>query len=223
MNLTEFLYKRKFEVLFVALFQHLFVGVILADEAFYTEIVWPINMFILGIGLVGVYIGKERWKKVMRNVLFVAVVAMPLFLHFSGITYRYMEWISIVYSLFFGLILYELVRFMMRPGYINIDLISAAICGYLVLLEITVFIFQICYYHNPNALKGIDDGSPASIYMDMVYYCSVTLTSIGFGDIVPGTHATKLITAFFGIVGQLYSVVLVGILISKFSSRNSNS
>ncbi len=58
--------------------------------------------------------------------------------------------------------------------------------------------------------------------MDLDYFCSVTLTSIGFGDIAPSACFTKLITSFFGIVGQFYSVVLVGILISKFSSKRNS-
>lgn len=56
--------------------------------------------------------------------------------------------------------------------------------------------------------------------MDLVYFSSITLTSIGFGDITPSSYHTKLITAFFGIAGQFYVVVLVGILISKFSSKS---
>ena len=60
----------------------------------------------------------------------------------------------------------------------------------------------------------------SAVYMDLVYFNSITLTSIGYGDLTPGTHYTKLITAFIGIVGQFYSVVLVGILISKFSSKS---
>ena len=76
-------------------------------------------------------------------------------------------------------------------------------------------------YQNPQSFKGIDFSSPAQTYIDLVYFSSVTLTSIGFGDITPNAYNTKLITSFFGIAGQFYSVVLVGILISKFTSNNS--
>jgi len=48
-------------------------------------------------------------------------------------------------------------------------------------------------------------------------------TSIGFGDITPNSHVTKLLTSFLGVTGQFYSVVLVGILITKFTSSNSNN
>jgi hypothetical protein len=53
----------------------------------------------------------------------------------------------------------------------------------------------------------------------MAYFSFVTLTSIGFGDIYPITDMSRLTTAFFGMIGQFYMVAVVGIVISKFSSR----
>ena len=113
------------------------------------------------------------------------------------------------------------MSFLCRPCYIDKELISASVCGYFLLLEIFVFLMQVFLYQNFHAMKGIDESSKAAVVMDPVYFCSVTLTSIGFGDITPNAYYTKLITSFFGIVGQFYSVVLVGILISKFSSKTN--
>lgn len=78
---------------------------------------------------------------------------------------------------------------------------------------------QYFVYQNPQSFKGIDTTSPAAIFTDLVYFCSITFTSIGFGDITPNNHITKLITSFIGIAGQFYTVVLVGILLSKFVSK----
>jgi len=70
-----------------------------------------------------------------------------------------------------------------------------------------------------NCFKGIEAGKPAEHFIDLVYFSSITLTTIGYGDITPNAHVTKLLAAFFGIIGQFYFVVLVGILISKFNQR----
>jgi len=121
---------------------------------------------------------------------------------------------------FFSFLLSELFRFLLRPGYINSDIISASACGYFLLIEISVFLLQTCEYYNPQSFKGVDTSSAASIFTDLVYFCAITFTSIGFGDITPSHHMTKLITSFIGIAGQFYTVVLVGILLSKFTSNN---
>jgi hypothetical protein len=97
--------------------------------------------------------------------------------------------------------------------------ISASACGYFLLIEISVFLMQAFFYQNTNSFKGVDASGTAVTYIDLVYFCSITITSIGFGDITPNTYQTKIITSLFGIAGQFYSVVLVGILISKFSSK----
>ena len=77
---------------------------------------------------------------------------------------------------------------------------------------------QAIYYAHPGSFRGIDTASRASIYLDLVYFCSIVLTSIGFGDITPAHHVSKLATSILGVSGQTYSVVLVGILIGKYSS-----
>ncbi|MEI3796675.1 MULTISPECIES: potassium channel family protein [Chitinophaga] len=221
MIVKQFLQQYKYEVLLIALMQHLFIGIFLKDLPFYTEVIWPINMLILGLASVGVFIGKGEWKNVTRNALFLLVLALPIGLRFWGRYPGYFLFLNVAYVVFFIFIFWQIVGFLIRPGYINADIISASACGYLLLIEISTFLLQYFLYQNPASFKGIDMSNPAATYVDLVYFSSITLTSIGFGDITPSAHYTKLITSVFGIAGQFYTVVLVGIIISKFSSKNS--
>jgi hypothetical protein len=218
----EFLQKWKYELLLFSLIQHLFIGVFLHDLLFYRDIIWPINMVIVGIASVGVFIEKGKWKNVIRNILFVFVVALPIGLIYFEEIANYFLLLNIIYVIFFLFIFLEVVKFLIKPSYINIDIISASACGYFLLIEIATFLMQFLFYNNPNSFKGINGASNAETFMDLVYFCSITITSIGFGDITPNVYESKLITSFFGISGQFYSVVLVGILISKFVSKTEN-
>lgn len=224
MTLSEqFFTKNKYELLLFALVQHLFVGIVLRDMENYVKIIWPINMIIVGIASIGVFIEKGRFKKIIKNTLFLLVFLMPLSLSFVKNSPEFMRTISAVYVLFFLFIFLEIIRFLLKPSYINTDIISASACGYFLLIEVNVFLMQIFFYSNSHSIKGIDMSSTSAVYMDLVYFCSITITSIGFGDILPNSHVTKLVTALFGIIGQFYTVVLVGILISKFSSSRINN
>lgn len=218
MSFRRFLHKRKYELLLLALLQHLFIGIFLRDYPFYTKVIWPINMLVVGIASVGVFEENNRRKNAIRNFLFLLVLGFPLVLPFARDVQVFMQVLNIAYVLFFSFIFWEVMKFLVRPRYINIDVISASACGYFLLIEISVFLMQFFIYTDPTCFHGVDMTGPAAIYMDLVYFCSITLTSIGFGDIAPTAHHTKLVTALFGIAGQFYSVVLVGILISKFSS-----
>jgi Ion channel len=220
-TILAFLHERKYELLLIALIQHLFIGIFLSDLPFYTKVVWPINMLILGAASVGVFIEKGHWKNLIQKILFLLVFALPIGLTFWGNNPYYFLFLNIGYVAFFLFIFWEVLKYLIKPSYINTDIISASACGYFLLIEISTFLLQFFAYQNSQSFKGIDFSNPASTYMDLVYFSSITLTSIGFGDITPNTHYTKLVTSFFGIAGQFYSVVLVGILISKFTSNNS--
>ena len=220
-SIQQYLQRHKYEVLLFALVQHLFIGVFLQDLAFYTNTIWALNMLVLGVASVGVFLEKGRRKNIIRNILSFVVLFFPLVLPFSETLPNFMFALSISYILFFTFIFWEVLKFLIRPGYINLDIISASACGYFLLIEISTFLMQTMYYHNPGSFKGVDGSALAATFIDLVYFSSITLTSIGFGDILPNGHTTKLVTAFFGIAGQFYSVVLVGILISKFSSKTA--
>lgn len=218
-KLLEFFDRRKYEVLLVALLQHLFIGVFISDHANYRDVIWPINMFLLGLACTGIFMGKDKWKGWIKNMLFIVVVLLPIGISFVEDVKLYFEILNIIYVLFFCFIFYEVLQFLMRPSYIDKDVISAAACGYFLLIEISVFLLQFMIYSNPDSFHGVDMQDNASVYMDLVYFSSVSMTSIGFGDIVPTAHNTKLVASILGISGHFYTVVLVGIIISKFTSR----
>jgi len=218
-NLIDFFRDKKYELLLLALIQHLYIGIFLTDMSFYTRVIWPINMVVLGIASIGVFIEKSRWKNLVRNLLFLMVLALPLAIPLMRDLSVYMQILCILYVLFFSFIFWEVLMFLMKPGYINIDIISAAGCGYFLLIEIGVFLMQYFYYQDPGSFRGLKAKGISTAFIDLVYFCSITFSSIGFGDITPNSPNTKLVISLFGILGQFYSVVLFGILISKFSSQ----
>ncbi|TAE16420.1 MAG: two pore domain potassium channel family protein [Bacteroidetes bacterium] len=219
MTLQIFLKKRKYELLLGALLQHLFIGIFLRDMELYTEVLWPINMGILGLASVGVFIAKGKLTNTLKTALTLIVIAFPVLLSFFKGVPQFMFLLNVSYVAFFTFIFVSVFQFLIKPSYINIDIISAAACGLLLMIEIFVFLFQMWAYLDTNSFKGLDYSNPANTYMDLVYFCSITLTTIGYGDITPNAHYTKLVAALMGIAGQFYSVVLVGILVSKFSNK----
>jgi hypothetical protein len=140
-----FLNKRKYILLLFALIQHLFVGIVLHDMDFYVKVIWPINMLILGIASVGVFIEKGRFKNTVRNILFLLVFTLPISLSFIQNSPNFMIFVSTAYVLFFLFIFLEIVRFLIKPSYINTDIISASACGYFLLIEVCVFLMQIFF------------------------------------------------------------------------------
>jgi Ion channel len=212
------LQRRKYECLLAALLLHLFIAAVLPDLDFYTRFIWPLNMVLLGLFSVGIFADRSQAHRTFKNLMNGLVVAFPVIPWFVSPSPAILIALSVCYVVFFVVILVEVMRHLLRPSYINIDLVSASICGFFLLLETSIFLMQALHYAVPGGFRGIDTTSFTTVYLDLVYFCSIVITSIGFGDITPSHHITKLATAVVGITGQTYSVVLVGILISKYTS-----
>lgn len=216
----SFLDRRKYELLLLGLVQHLVVGIFVLDFQFYVRVLWPVNMVILAILSTGLFLDNKHWVNKLKLPFFFAVILFPLGLPIFGGLNGYLIALSVTYILFYLILFVQVFRYMIKPSYINIDLITSAVCGFLLLIEIFVFTAYLMVQIDPQSFANIDLSNPPSTYTDLVYFCSVTLTTIGYGDISPFTHQAKLITSFFGITGQFYQVMLVGVLISKFTNRS---
>jgi hypothetical protein len=209
----------KYGILLFGLAQHLYIGMVLTDMAFYTSRVWTVNMVILVFCTIGLFPQKDKWRNYVRLVLYVAIVALSLGYSYVGGSPYFMLAVSVVYTIFFIVVFVELFKFLLRPRYINLDIIIAAFCGYLLLIEINTFYLLFLYNLDSSSISALDGSTPASAFVDMVYFCTVLQTTIGFGDIAPTAPYSKLTVSFFGLVSQFYSIVLVGILLSKFTAN----
>jgi len=70
--------RHKYEVLLFALIQHLFIGIFLIDFDFYTRVIWPVNMLLLGLGSAFIFTGKHSWRHWFRNLHFMVVLLLPV-------------------------------------------------------------------------------------------------------------------------------------------------
>ena len=217
-RVRKYLSPIKYEILLVGLIQHLFIGILLPELKVYSAYVWPANMVILVFCSAGLFYNVGATKNRIRFVLSFAVIYLPLVVGSIGFSPAFMQWLSLSYLCFFAYLFFEVLQFLVRPSYINRDIISAAACGYLLLIEVYVFSMQFFYYGNSTCFHGIDTSDPSATYIDFVYLGCVTITSIGFGDITPSSHQTKLLMSVLGLMGHFYTVILMGILISKFTS-----
>ena len=56
-------------------------------------------------------------------------------------------------------------------------------------------------------------------YGRAVYFSFTTLTTLGYGDIIPVSPLAKMLTNLEAIIGQLYPSVLIAILVGGYISQ----
>ncbi|MGV7222183.1 MAG: potassium channel family protein [Nitrospinales bacterium] len=86
---------------------------------------------------------------------------------------------------------------------------------WLILYLVNIIVFSLDYY-----LLGDSFDKDISSYFDAFYFSSITITTLGYGDIVPDSIFTKLLTSLQSISG----IMIIGLFLnSLFHVRESSS
>ncbi len=103
-----------------------------------------------------------------------------------------------------------------RNKEVNLEVILGAISGYLLLGLMGGLLFQGLELTVPQSFNI--NYSVYNLY-DLNYFSFVTLTTLGFGDILPTNQAAKSLVVLLSIAGQLYLTILIAMLVGKYLSR----
>jgi len=101
---------------------------------------------------------------------------------------------------------------------ITAKVIIETICGYLLLGIILFFLNSIVLWHNPNAIEFKTEGYRIS---SMIYYSYITITTIGYGEILPISPAARSLSILFGVISQLYLALIVAFILGKFVNKTN--
>ncbi len=107
---------------------------------------------------------------------------------------------------------------------VTLEVILGAIIGYLMLgLVYSIFIAFIMQ-QDPEAFnitRNLPDGlNPITHLGESIYFSFVSMTTVGYGDILPIKPYTRSFSIFISISGQLYIAVIIALLVGKFASGN---
>lgn len=78
--------------------------------------------------------------------------------------------------------------------------------------------FALAYYWmGPQALDGVKNTAPAARFLDDFFFSAHTLSTVGYGNIVPHGTASSILSAFEAWVGVLSFAVAAGLLYGRVS------
>ena len=196
--------------------------------------------FLIGLGRSGVWFDGmmsilvlaaivslcfERQQRVFALVLGVPSIALSLASYLSPTPIH--EWASVAGHLCEALFLFcsavLIVKSLFGGVGLSSDSVAGAICGYLFLGLGWAVIYAMIAHVDPesfelNGTLAQRDGirRPADV---LTYYSFVTLTTVGYGDVVPATSVTRTCAWIEAASGQFYLAVIVAGLVSMLASR----
>jgi voltage-gated potassium channel Kch len=115
------------------------------------------------------------------------------------------------------------LREVFRPSTSERDAVIGALTGFLLILSVFMRLHGLLEASFPGSYR-VDDPpltqrSDAQLVALFQYFSTITLTTVGFGDIVPVTSLARLVTGMQAIVGQIYLAVVVATLVSRVAAR----
>ena len=116
-----------------------------------------------------------------------------------------------------GFLAVMLLRLVFYEGAITYHRICGAIAIYLLIAWIWSNIYLLTLRFNPGAIElppGVMSGSFEGLEATMFYFSVVTLTTLGYGDIVPVSSGARLAVMLEAFFGQLYPAIMLAWLVS---------
>lgn len=114
----------------------------------------------------------------------------------------------------FVTLLIALCESVFKPGAIDLNRIIGASSIYFVLGLAWAFLFALLETLQPGSFRFSQtiavDGPVQARLAELVYFSNVTLTTLGYGDIVPISRPARTFASLEAIMGQLYVAIIIG-------------
>jgi hypothetical protein len=156
-----------------------------------------------------------------RHVTVAVVLAIPsLLVAAIHVSSDAPSWQPMIAPLaFFGFATWVIGRMVFGRPVVTVEVLAGAACVYLMIAITWWFAYLAAERFAPGSFAGLSGGGGEASRTDLLYFSFVTLTTLGYGDIVPvAAHARGLVTAQAAI-GVLYPAVLIARLVGLYAGH----
>ncbi len=99
-------------------------------------------------------------------------------------------------------------------GEIDLNSVIGSLSLYLLLGLVWAVIYLILLVADPSSFSGMEMKSWQQIFPRVIYYSFVTLTTLGYGDILPTTRIAEFFVYMEAVIGVFYMAIIVSSLVS---------
>ncbi len=158
--------------------------------------------------LSGVQAQAERAARLLLMPVALAAIAVDLGSRFVPVSEFWIQGTGLVSLL---LLLFVVLRRTLRGGPVTFHRIQGAVAAYLLLGVIWAYAYSLLTLARPGAFTGsVSAGGPRA----WLYFSFVTLTTVGYGDVLPVHPVARSLASLEAVVGPLYLAILIARLVS---------
>lgn len=196
----------KYQLLFVVMLVNILLPGFFPTPIRASLVAPALNILLLG----SCFLVIQRLRKTALYILMLGIL---------GVVFNWYEGYAglaglIVFSLFVGIVSFELFSDLVNKKNIGVSEIFGAFDGYMLIGYIGALLSLGIHFIEPGAYSGIPDGRAGS--QDLLYFSYITMLTIGYGDIAPLIAASRGLSIVLGLIGQFYLVVVIATFVGKF-------
>ncbi|MEM9366615.1 MAG: ion channel [Planctomycetota bacterium] len=203
---------------------------------------WELLVTLLVMQIGQSFLSADQWmQRLVFNILFLAVILSAIrALSYSRLRRRvaasigslafilasiaefHPTWIvslltTACYLAVFAILLLSLSERVFRSGDVDLDRIAGAANLYLLLGILFALIFTMLEIMQPGSFAMTEtvsaDGAGQGLVSALIYFSNVTLTTLGYGDVLPVTRPARTLATLEAVFGQLYLAVFMARLV----------
>ncbi|MBA4063789.1 MAG: hypothetical protein C0501_08770, partial [Isosphaera sp.] len=117
----------------------------------------------------------------------------------------------------FGFTIGAVLRGVFREDGVTVDDVYGAFCGYLLLGLLFGHLYAAVELVRPGSFQGAGMSAPArdDHHFLLTYFSFLTLTTVGYGDVVPAADAARGLVVAEAVAGQFYLAGLIAEVIGR--------
>jgi hypothetical protein len=191
---------------------------------------WPIQMLLEALLLAAVLVtvsANPGWSRLRRALIVLWLISLVgTLLSVYSIRPEFSQWyrtgelLTLVPVL--AVVAAGMLAFVRRQRMLTVDSILATVAAYLLLALLFTQLYLCLINWDPTSFSlpvEVAGRSAHLLQADMTYFSLVTLATVGYGDILPATHAARMLAMFQAVVGQFYVAVVVALFVGMYSSQ----
>jgi voltage-gated potassium channel len=133
----------------------------------------------------------------------------------------------VIEILFLGYVIFVLLKHLFSADRVSLNTICASLCAYLLLGVLWAMVYSTLDVAQAKSFAfplAAEDATGMMRFSDEksvfpIYFSFVTMTTLGYGDIVPTSPIARMLAAMEALMGQLYLTVLVARLVGMHISQ----
>jgi Ion channel len=196
---------------------------LMAVDLFVTEplrAIHAVNLHLFSIGIVilvagGLVVASRSVLPVATIVAAIGMLAATLLMRARGGYATFDACLDAMGRLLIGFtIVWVVARAVFAPGRVTYHRVIGAVLLYLTIGFVFAALFTLVGVLAPGSFSGLSVTDQVSLSSNLVYFSFSTLTTVGFGDVVPVHPFARSLSNVEAILGQLYPATLVARIVS---------